>query len=165
MTDRVTIRLGPLYGPVAQSATENGLTLSQEVRRRLAASCGLTEPVLKRGPKPQGESKVTATQMPGTHAWCHEDGRVQARLGSLLVFMSPQDIAAWNAGSFDGDPMEIRCHVATTLPGRSYVRNGEVVTTVGLPTNWYGTIGQAVSLHLIDQQSLDDAMDCAATVE
>lgn len=59
MTDRVTIRLGPLYGPVAQSAAENGLTLSEEARRRLAASYGLTEPVLKRGPKAKGTGHDT----------------------------------------------------------------------------------------------------------
>lgn len=60
MTDRITIRLGPLYGHVAQSAAENGLTLSQEVRRRLAASCGLSEPSMPRGPKPKcGERDAT----------------------------------------------------------------------------------------------------------
>lgn len=49
MSDRLSIRLGPLRPLLERSAAEHGLCLSDEVRRRLAASLGVLAPYLRPG--------------------------------------------------------------------------------------------------------------------
>lgn len=49
MTERITLRLGPLAGPLSEAATANGVDLSSEIRRRLAESLGVDEPDMRQG--------------------------------------------------------------------------------------------------------------------
>lgn len=49
MTDRITIRLGPLSELLSAAATKSGRTISEEARVRLAASFGIEPPRLPVG--------------------------------------------------------------------------------------------------------------------
>lgn len=104
------------------------------------------------------EDTMTTTHRPGTVHWCEEGGRIRGRIGSLTVYMSMDDIERWNCGEFDYDVHKIRCHIPISQPGRSFVRDGEVVTNPGLPDDWYGTLEQAVNLGLVDDLEYDDCM-------
>lgn len=62
MTDRITIRLGPLVRPLAAFAKKNKLDLSAAVRRILSDSLGVEEPNLKPGVGSLGEEELTRHQ-------------------------------------------------------------------------------------------------------
>ena len=47
--DRITLRLGPLAGPLAASAQAEGRSLSEEIRQRLAWTLEVEPPALKVG--------------------------------------------------------------------------------------------------------------------
>lgn len=49
MSDRVSLKLGTLAGPIRAAAEESGRNLSDEIRHRLAESLGVSAPTIEHG--------------------------------------------------------------------------------------------------------------------
>lgn len=100
----------------------------------------------------------------GTWMWCEEDGREECKIGGLSVYLSPKCRRAWNDGEYD-NPHTIRCHIPTHQPDHSCVRDGEVVVNLGLPEDWYGTVGEAIAGELLEEDYYESEMNGCEAVK
>jgi len=81
------------------------------------------------------------------------------KLGGLVVYVSPQDAEDWNCGGFSRDPLEIRCHLPLHEPDRMVGRSGYEEFIAGRPSDWYGTIKEAIAAGHLSENYYDECME------
>ena len=82
------------------------------------------------------------------------------RIGWIDFDITPEQAAQWNAAEAD-DAETWTIVLPTSQPDHSYVRNGEVILHPGLPSEFRGTVAEAIAEGQLPAGIIDDlSLEC-----